>query len=249
MHIPRSLPAALAALLALAPFALAQPETTSPSPPPPSLPAPAKDLTPPPPKKSEPAKPPLPPAPKPIAEITLKVGDKAPALKPKTWIKTINAAEISALESGKVYIIEFWATWCPSCRDAMPALAKLARAHKDLTIIAVASSERKPKKDAPDTRSDSVRAFVKEHDEAMPYAVLFDGARPTASAYLVPAGRVYLPTAFVIDATTTITFIGDPREKDFDTALAKALKAIAPPPPPKPTTPEPSKKPGKPKSK
>ena len=235
MHIPRPLPAALAALLALAPIALAQPETTAPS-----TPAPAQ------PKKPEPAKPPLPPAPKPVAEITLKVGDKAPPLKPETWVKPF---EIAAYETGKVYVIEFWATWCPTCRAAMPAIAKLARDHKELTIIAVASSERKPKKAAPDTRSDSVRAFVKEHDEAMPYAVLFDGARPTASAYLVPAGRVYLPTAFVIDATTTITFIGDPREKDFDTALAKALKAIAPPPQPKPTTPETPKKPVKPKSK
>ena len=235
MHIPRPLPAALAALLALAPIALAQPETTAPS-----TPAPAQ------PKKPEPAKPPLPPAPKPVAEITLKVGDKAPPLKPETWVKPF---EIAAYETGKVYVIEFWATWCPTCRAAMPAIAKLARDHKELTIIAVASSERKPKKDDADTRLDTVRTFVKEHDDLMPYPVLFDGARTMANAYIVPAGCVYLPTAFVIDASTTITFIGDPHEPAFSAALTNALKAVAPPPPPKPTTPEPPKKPVKTKPK
>ncbi len=265
MHILRLLAAAFAALLAMAPVALSQPETSSPS-----QPVPTKDPAPPAPaqpKKTEPVKPALPPAPRPVAEITLKVGDKAPPLKPETWVKPFESAAPStpsappvstaplalsapiSFELGKVYVVEFWATWCPTCRDAMPALAKLARDHKELTIIAVASSERKLKKDVPDTRLETVRAFVREHDEQMPYPVLFDGARAMASTYIVPAGRVYVPTAFVIDATNTITFIGDPHEAGFLNALTVALKAVAPPPPPKPTTPEPIKKPVKSKPK
>jgi thiol-disulfide isomerase/thioredoxin len=259
MLVPRVLAAALAfvPLTVLAqgpsdpPGPVSQPGSPAPSPVPKSDPPTGK--------KPEAAKPAIPPAPRPVVEPTLKVGHKAPDLRPEKWVKTgvpEGVPTISAFESGKVYIVEFWATWCPSCKEALPVLAKLARDHKDLTIVAVASSERKPKKDAPDDRLEGVRRFVKDHEEIMPYAVLFDGARPMASAFLVPAGRIYLPTAFIIDHTGAIAWIGDPRERSFDNAVTTALRSASPakstpPSPTPPTTPtrEPAKKPAKPGSR
>lgn len=48
---------------------------------------------------------------------------------------------------GKWVLVNFWATWCPACRDEMPDLIALNNEHKgkDLVVIAVAlhySSER-----------------------------------------------------------------------------------------------------------
>ena len=169
MRIRPLLRFALAILTAalLAPSGLAQPTDA----------APRKDKEPI--KKQELPKPPVP---KPASEITLKVGDKAPAFKPDVWIKAIPALPPVApsaapatptstpaapptpapadtpgpaaltFDPSKIYVVEFWATWCQSCREAMPALAKLARANKDLVIVSVCSSERKPAKDAPDER-------------------------------------------------------------------------------------------------
>lgn len=39
----------------------------------------------------------------------LKPGDPAPALKIDKWVK---GQPVEAFEKGKVYVVEFWATWC-----------------------------------------------------------------------------------------------------------------------------------------
>ena len=39
---------------------------------------------------------------------TLKVGDPAPALQIAEWVK---GKPVQSLAKGKIYMIEFWATW------------------------------------------------------------------------------------------------------------------------------------------
>ncbi|MDR2697542.1 MAG: hypothetical protein LBB40_03590, partial [Holophagales bacterium] len=43
------------------------------------------------------------------SETLLKVGSAAPALQVSRWVKGDGP---SKFESGKVYVVEFWATWC-----------------------------------------------------------------------------------------------------------------------------------------
>src|SRR5277367_3523418 len=51
----------------------------------------------------------------------------------------------TAALKGKVVLINFWATWCPPCREEIPELVKLQAAYKDqLQIIGVSEDEDVP---------------------------------------------------------------------------------------------------------
>lgn len=159
-------------------------------------------------------------------KITLAVGDKAPELKIDKWVK---GTEVKSFESGKVYVVEFWATWCPPCRKAIPHNTKLAKdLGKDVTIIGVAASERKDK-DGSDKRLEKLEAFVKEQGDKMGYTIGFDGDRESSKLWMEAAGQNGIPTAFVVGGDGKIAWIGNPLDDDFETqvksAIAKAKKA------------------------
>ncbi|MBT8486590.1 MAG: redoxin domain-containing protein, partial [Phycisphaerae bacterium] len=74
----------------------------------------------------------------------LTIGDKAPPIDITHWVKGIEvenrkAKTITSFEKDKVYVLEFWATWCGPCIYNMPHLSKLQEKYKDydVTIIGV----------------------------------------------------------------------------------------------------------------
>src|SRR5687768_18516505 len=73
-------------------------------------------------------------------EITLRVGDAAPAIKYSKWLK---GEPVSSFDGDQLYILEFWATWCGPCKGAMPHLTKLQKKYKGkVTIIGVGGWEK-----------------------------------------------------------------------------------------------------------
>src|SRR5262245_14420021 len=85
-------------------------------------------------------------------EPTLKVGDPPPPLKADTWLQ---GNEVKSFEPGKVYLVEFWATWCGPCIMAMPHLAQMQAEYKDKGVTFIGYSHKDPNNSA-----EQVAAFV-----------------------------------------------------------------------------------------
>ena len=59
--------------------------------------------------------------------------------------------------SGKVILLSFWATWCPTCRREMPVLDKLQKEYSDAGLIVIGMN----RNDQDEYRE--VKAFVQKH--------------------------------------------------------------------------------------
>lgn len=162
--------------------------------------------------------------PSPDRPHALMVGDKAPELKVEKWVK---GEPVKGFEKGKVYCVEFWATWCPPCIASMPHLTELQKKHKEkgLTIIGLTSEDQR-------NTLAAVEKMVKEKgDEKMGYTVAWDKGTQTNEAYMDAAGQGGIPCSFVVDQEGIIVYIGHPGglDKKLEAIVAKKhdVKALA----------------------
>lgn len=145
----------------------------------------------------------------------LQVGDKAPELKIAEWVK---GDPVTSFEKGRVYVVEFWATWCGPCIANFPHLSAVQEKHKDrLTVIGVTSEDR-----AGNTL-EAVRAMAEKQKDRMRYAVAWDEGRKTTDAYMTAAGQQGIPCAFVIDGEGRIAWIGHPADGAFEKTIAAII--------------------------
>ena len=114
---------------------------------------------------------------------------------------------------GEVVIVNFWATWCPPCREEMPSMARAAALIEDdgIRMLAVNVGE----------NEDTIFQFTANYPVSFP--LLMDLDSQVTEAWPIRG----LPTTFVVDPEGRIAFsaIGG-REWDEDEILApvRALK-------------------------
>jgi thiol-disulfide isomerase/thioredoxin len=140
----------------------------------------------------------------------LDVGDQAPGLDIELWAK----GDETTLESGNVYVVEFWATWCTPCKKSIPHLTSLQKDYKDkgLTIIGISDEE-----------PDKVKSFANQMGSKMEYTVAADRRDGTKRAWLQAAGLTTIPSAFIVDRKGKIAWIGNPLDEDFDSTLKRVM--------------------------
>ncbi|SMC97965.1 TlpA disulfide reductase family protein [Pedobacter nyackensis] len=141
--------------------------------------------------------------------ITLKVGDAAPAIVAEKWIK---GKPITKFEQGRVYVMEFWATWCGPCRASMPHLSEVARKYKkDADVISFNVKELIAGKNKNGDYITKVERFVSRLGDGMDYIVAADVREDVMwNTWLVASGRFGIPVAYIIDQTGKIAWIGHP---------------------------------------
>ena len=110
------------------------------------------------------------------------VGDTAPDFT----LKGINGNTSSLADyKGKVVMVEFWATWCPPCKELTPILEKIHKKYKDKGFIILALVSE-------DEGEAAIRSFIKEY--GITYPVLL-ADQETMRHY----GISSIPVTFIIN--------------------------------------------------
>lgn len=146
------------------------------------------------------------PAKKEKPEPTLKVGDQAPALKATKWLQ---GAEVKEFTPGKVYVVEFWATWCGPCIVMMPHMADMQAEYRDKGVTFIGFTAKDPSNTA-----EKVSAFVEKRGPKLGYTFAYADDRETYDAWMKAAGQGGIPCSFVVDQKGKLAYIGHPMYLD-----------------------------------
>jgi len=107
-------------------------------------------------------------------------------------------------------LIEFWATWCPNCKELMPTLLDAEKKFgKRVKFVAIAVAiNQSPEK---------VRRFLAAHP--LPHDTFYDVEGKAAGAFDAPATSYVV----VIDKAGKVVYTGLGGKQDLEAAIRKAL--------------------------
>lgn len=138
----------------------------------------------------------------------IALGAKAPS----AVVRSLDGKPVqlsSVLGTGPT-VVEFWATWCPNCKELEPALTAAQTKYAGrvrFVTVAVAINE----------SLERVRKHAAVHQ--MPGTVVYDADGNAAGAYDAPATSYVV----VIDHTGKVVYTGVGGTQDIDAAIRKAL--------------------------
>ena len=123
-------------------------------------------------------------------------------------LKDLNGSNISLSDfNGKIVFLNFWTTWCPTCRIEMPSMEKLHQKlkNKDFAMVTINLQE----------SASQVKAFFKEFK--LTFTALMDSNGEVGASFGIRA----IPTTYILDKTGRIIgLVNGPREWDSKEAIA-----------------------------
>ena len=126
----------------------------------------------------------------------------------KINLKDMNGKNTSLSDfKGKIVFLNFWTTWCPTCRIEMPSMEKLHQKlkNKNFAMVTINLQESAPQ----------VKAFFKEFK--LTFTALLDSTGEVGASFGIRA----IPTTYILDKTGRIIGqVSGPREWDSKAAMA-----------------------------
>ncbi len=166
------------------------------------------------------------------AEDELGIGSAAPALDVEHWVQNGNGKfkPVTEFQKGKVYIVEFWATWCGPCISSMPHLVETQKKYADeVQIVSISNEDLKTVEkflerevrptgkpsDAEGDQAEKAGDQPKTYRElTSAYCLTTDPDRSSDKAYMEAAGRNGIPCAFIVGKDQKVEWIGHPMGMD-----------------------------------
>jgi thiol-disulfide isomerase/thioredoxin len=121
-----------------------------------------------------------------------------------------NVWKKDSLEKGKVYLLDFWATWCVTCKETAPIIAELRKDYhqKGFEVLAITIDEDLA----------AVRKYMAEKKPEFP--ILLDTKSAVTNRYKV---KVVPTFVLVKDGVILKRWSGKIKRKDLETEISKAL--------------------------
>ena len=135
-----------------------------------------------------------------------RLGDPAPAVTIERWIK---GAPVKFGPRTNLLVVEFWATWCPPCRESIPHLTALQKKYSEKGVVFISISKESV---------NEVAQFVANQGDNMAYRVAVDSSGRTQNLWFGAYSQSGIPHAFVVNTNGAVLWHGFPDE-DLDLAL------------------------------
>lgn len=117
--------------------------------------------------------------------------------------------------SGKVVILDFWATFCAPCKKSFPKYQELVDQFAgDLAVIAVSVD------DPDDATKEQIEEFAKE--TGVKFTIVWDKDKSAAKKYSPPK----MPTSFIIDKDGVVRHMHAGYEDGEEAKIADEIKAL-----------------------
>jgi len=141
-------------------------------------------------------------------DMGIEIGSKGPGAA----VETLDGkpADLAQYVGKAPVLIEFWATWCPNCRELEPHLKAVhAKYSSQVKFVGVSVSVNQS--------PDRVKAYVAKHE--IPGDQFFDRNGAATGAYDVPATSYVV----VLDKSGKVVYTGLGGDQDLEKAIKKAL--------------------------